>query len=116
MSEESIFTKIIKKEIPAKFIYEDSNVIGIVDIAPQAETHLLFFHRKPTENINALVRTSPEQLAHLFNAIEKFSKENGLEEKGFRLVTNCGASAGQSVFHTHIHLLSDSKGLGRFGA
>lgn len=113
---DSIFTKIMNKEIPANFVYEDSHVIGIVDINPQAETHLLFIHRQPTTNINELVRTTPEQLGHLFSAIEKFSKENGFEEKGFRLVTNCGASAGQSVFHTHIHLLSDSKGLGRFGA
>lgn len=115
MSNESIFTKIIKREIPAEFVYEDEFVIGIKDIAPQAATHLLFIHRHPTKNINEMVRTSPEQVNHLFRAIEKYTEESGLEEAGFRLVTNCGTKAGQSVFHTHIHVLSDAKGLGRFG-
>jgi len=116
MSGSSIFSKIINKEIPATFVYEDEYVVGIIDIAPQAKTHLLFFHRQETTNINDLVRKTPEQLQHLFCAIEKYTKENALEEKGFRLVTNCGKSAGQTVFHTHIHLLSDEAGLGSFGS
>lgn len=116
MSNDSIFSKIIRREIPATILYEDEFVIGIKDINPQAATHLLFIHRQPTTHINEMVRTSPEQVTHLFRAIEKFTEENGLEDIGFRLVTNCGASAGQSVFHTHIHVLSDAKGLGRFGA
>ncbi|MFZ8932449.1 MAG: HIT domain-containing protein [Bacteriovoracaceae bacterium] len=110
-----LFCKVFKKEIDAEIIYEDGNVIGFKDINPQAKTHLLFIHKTHSENINQMVRLSSSQLNQVFSAIEKYTNENGIEDNGFRLVTNVGASAGQSVFHTHIHLLS-GENLGKFGA
>lgn len=110
-----LFCKIFKREIPADVVYEDNNVLGFKDINPQAKTHLLFIHKTHSENINHMIRLSSSQLNQVFSAIEKYTNENGIEDKGFRLVTNVGAEAGQSVFHTHIHLLAGEK-LGRFGS
>jgi histidine triad (HIT) family protein len=112
---DSLFTKIIKREIPAKIIYEDDKVIGIQDIYPQAKVHLLFIHKTPTKDINELVGTDPLQLQDVFKAIHKYTNENGLTDKGFRIVNNCGEYAGQTVFHTHFHVLGGEP-LKHFGA
>ncbi len=110
-----LFCKIFKKEIPAEVVYSDGNVLGFKDINPQAKTHLLFIHKTHSENINHMVRLSSSQLNQVFSAIEKYTNEKGIEDYGFRLVTNVGEKSGQSVFHTHVHLLSGEP-LGRFGA
>ena len=112
--DDCLFCKIQKKEIPADLVYEDENVIGFEDINPQAKIHLLFIHREHTKNINDLMNNKSEQIGQIFKAIQKYTSENKLEE-GFRALTNCGATAGQSVFHTHFHVLSGER-LGRFGS
>ncbi len=108
-----LFCKIAAKEIKSDIIYEDQDVVGFKDIAPQAKTHLLFVNKTHTSNINELSRNA-DQLTLLFNAISCYTRKSGLDECGFRLVTNLGVQAGQSVFHTHIHLLAGEP-LGRFG-
>jgi len=110
-----LFCKILNKEIPATFIYEDEHVVGFKDLHPQAKVHNLFIHKEHTSNINSMVESGPEQLAHVFAAIAKFSADEKLDESGFRVVTNLGPNAGQTVFHTHFHLVGGEP-LGRFGS
>jgi len=101
----TIFEKIINKEIPADIVYENEWVLGFRDIAPQAPVHVLFIPKKPVENF---LEASLEEglMGRLFSAIYEFVEQAGLNREQIRLVTNCGALAGQSVFHFHIHLLS----------
>ena len=110
----TIFTKIINREIPATIVYEDANVLAFKDIYPQAPIHIIFIHKRPTAHINELVAQDPAQLPDLFKAIANYTAEQNLESKGFRLVTNVGRDGGQSVHHTHFHLLAGSP-LGKFG-
>lgn len=108
-----IFCKIIKNEIPSQKIYEDNFVLGFKDLYPQASIHLLFIHKKHTTHINEMAN-DPESLGHVFKAIQHYTIEHKLNEDGFRVVTNMGKNAGQTVFHTHFHVLSGEK-LGHFG-
>lgn len=112
--EETIFSKIIKGEIPAEKIFENEKVLGFKDIMPQAPLHYLFIHKVPTKNINEMMRNNREQILDVFAAIEQYTSENGLEEKGFRVVTNTNRDGGQTVFHTHFHVLGGAP-LGGFG-
>ena len=110
-----LFCKILAGKIPASIVYEDEKVIGFKDLRPQAPIHLLFIHRKHTTNINDLVEKDPAQLADLFEAIRIHSEKTGIDQHGFRIVTNLGPHAGQSVFHTHLHVLGGGD-LGGFGS
>lgn len=109
-----LFCKILKKEIPSNKIYEDDNVFGFVDIYPQAKTHLLFIHKLHTDNINEMA-DDPKSIGEIFSAIQKYTRRESIDQEGFRIVTNLGPLAGQTVFHTHFHVLSGEK-LGRFGS
>lgn len=110
-----IFCKIIEGSIPSAKIYEDEKVLGFKDLRPQASIHQLFIHKKHTKDINDLAKNDPSQLADLFNGIRLYTEEEGLTEKGFRVVTNLGPHAGQTVFHTHLHVLAGEP-LNGFGA
>lgn len=110
-----IFCKICDGSIPSTKVYEDDKVIGFKDLRPQASIHQLFIHKKHTKDINDLSKSDPSQLADLFNGIRLYTEKEGLVEKGFRVVTNLGAHAGQTVFHTHLHVLGGEP-LGHFGS
>lgn len=101
-----IFCKIVKNQIPAVRIYEDDDVIVIKDINPQAPIHLLAI---PKDHFSA-VHTVPENrqvlFCKLFEAIARVLTEKNIAENGYRLVINSGESAGQTVHHLHVHLLS----------
>lgn len=100
-----LFCRIVKKEIPGKIVYEDEKAIAFEDINPQAPVHLLII---PKTHIAGLAAVKPEEsgmLAHLFSLVPKLAEKSGVLESGFRTVVNSGASAGQTVFHLHIHLL-----------
>ncbi len=111
--ENCLFCKIVREEIPAQKIYEDDHVIGFVDIHPQAKAHLLFIHKSHTKDINEMA-DSPQALTQVFHAIKKYTQERKFDEQGFRIVTNLGRHGGQTVFHTHFHVLADEP-LGPFG-
>lgn len=100
-----IFCKILKGEIPAKKVYEDANVFAFVDIAPHSKEHYLFIHRNHTKDVNDLITNSPQDMIDVYQAIKNFTESNELGKNGFRVVTNSGKHAGQTVFHTHFHLL-----------
>jgi histidine triad (HIT) family protein len=104
MSEETIFTKIINREIPADIVYEDDICLALKDINPQAPLHVLLVPKKP---IAKLTETSTEDLqilGHLMMTAPKIATEQGYGD-AFRLVVNNGAGAGQTVFHLHLHIL-----------
>ena len=102
---ETIFTKIINKEIPADIIYEDELALVFKDIQPQAPTHLLIIPKKPIPKLSDAIPEDQELLGHLMLVAGEVSRMLELDDT-FRLVTNNGANAGQSVFHLHLHLLS----------
>ena len=102
---ETIFTKIINKEIPADIIYEDELALVFKDIQPQAPTHLLIIPKKPIPKLSDASPEDQELLGHLMLVAGEGSRMLELDDT-FRLVTNNGANAGQSVFHLHLHLLS----------
>ena len=99
----TIFQKIIDKEIPADIVYEDEEALAFRDIQPQAPTHDLVIPRKPIANVAAMDAGDKELLGHLLWVAGEVARQEGLED--YRLVTNNGEGAGQSVFHLHVHLL-----------
>ena len=113
MSSQCLFCKIAKGEIPAQKVFENDHVFGFVDIHPQAKMHLLFVHKKHTNNINEM-SGDEQSIAQVFKAISDYTKTTDLVRDGFRIVTNHGAHAGQTVFHTHFHVVGGEV-LGRFG-
>lgn len=101
-----IFCKIGAKEIPAGFVYEDEQVAAFKDLEPQAPVHVLIIPKKHVESVAALRSEDKELAAHILcDVVPQVAKEQGLEEKGFRLVANTGADGGQTVKHLHFHLL-----------
>ncbi len=110
-----IFCKIIEGKIPSTKIFENANVIGFKDLRPQATIHQLFIHKNHSNDIDELSKNDPAQLTDLFEAMRLYSEEEGLTKEGFRIVTNLGPNAGQTVFHTHFHLLAGEP-LGHFGS
>jgi diadenosine tetraphosphate (Ap4A) HIT family hydrolase len=104
----NVFAKIITGEIPAEKLYEDDGLIIIKDAYPTAPTHLLAIPKNSYLDFEDFSNNANEQeIAHYFRTISKFCVENDI--KGYRLVSNKGATAGQSVFHFHTHILSGSK-------
>jgi histidine triad (HIT) family protein len=110
-----IFCKIVEGKIPTTKIYEDENVLGFKDLRPQAAIHQLFIHKRHTKDINEIAKNDPSQLPDLFIAIRNYTEKENLVKDGFRVVTNLGPNAGQTVFHTHLHVLA-GESLGHFGA
>lgn len=103
--QDTLFTKIINREIPADIIYEDDMCIAFRDIAPQAPLHVLLV---PKQVIAKLSESSQQQqalLGHLLLTAPKIAAQEG-HANAFRLVINNGAEAGQSVFHLHIHIIA----------
>ena len=99
-----IFCKIIAGDIPSTKVYEDEKILAFRDIAPQAPTHILVI---PKAHIGSVAEITPENssvVAHIFEMIPQIAQLEGLE-KGYRVVSNCGAHAGQTVHHLHFHIL-----------
>ena len=94
-----------KGDIPAEKVYDDDSVFAISDINPQAPVHLLIIPKKHYSTILELDEKDQELVGSVFSAANCLAKDYGLDQSGFRVVVNCGAEAGQSVFHVHYHLL-----------
>lgn len=103
---DSLFAKIIRREIPAQVVYEDDHLLGFRDISPQAPLHVLFVPKKPIATLNDATASDAELLGRLMLAAASFAKAEGYAERGYRVVMNCNADAGQTVFHIHLHLLA----------
>jgi len=101
---DTVFSKIIRREIPAQIVYEDERAIAFKDIAPQAPVHILVVPKAP---IPGIAQAKPEHealLGHLLLTAQRVAVEAGLS-RGYRLVINQGEDGGQTVFHLHIHVL-----------
>ncbi|HDL5699911.1 TPA: HIT domain-containing protein [Mannheimia haemolytica] len=107
--QETIFTKIINKEIPANIVYQDELVTAFRDIAPQAPTHILIIPNKFIPTVNHVSSEDELALGRLFTVAAKLAQEEGIAEEGYRLVMNCNKNGGQEVFHIHMHLLGGQK-------
>lgn len=107
MEEDCIFCKIIKGEIPSTVVYEDDNVIAFKDVQPIAPIHDLVVPKKHLQDITEV--DDPEMLANLLNGVKEVAKAEGMDEKGFRVITNVGEDAGQAVMHLHIHVVGGAK-------
>ena len=101
-----LFRRIVAGDIPAKIAYQDDDVVAFHDINPQAPLHVLVIPRKHIATINDLQADDAEVVGKLFLAAKKIAREAGYEEDGYRVVMNCGADAGQTVSHLHLHLLA----------
>lgn len=104
-----LFCKIVKKEIPSTIVYEDEEIIAFRDINPVAPVHVLVI---PKKHISSLVDLKPEDeaiIGRIYSVINKIAKQEGIDEKGFRVVVNCGEDGGQEVKHLHFHLIGGKK-------
>jgi histidine triad (HIT) family protein len=102
---ECIFCKIVDGEIPSNLVYKNDDVIAFHDSSPQAPTHILVIPRKHISTLLDSADEDTELLGKLQAAAIEIARQQGLDQDGFRLVTNCLEGAGQSVFHLHVHLL-----------
>ena len=102
---DTIFSKIISRQIPADIVYEDEQCLAFRDINPQAPVHILVIPKKSIQKVIDATDADKDMLGHLLIVAGKIAKKEGCEE-AFRLVINNGENAGQSVFHLHVHILA----------
>ena len=100
-----LFCKIINGEIPSKKVYEDDRVYAFYDISPMAPVHVLIVPKQHISSMNEITAENSAVISHIFEVAAKLAAELGISESGYRVVSNCGADAGQTVFHLHFHLL-----------
>lgn len=100
-----IFCKIAAGEIPSTKVYEDDTVLAFLDLDPQAPQHILLIPKTHIQSAADITAANSAVVAHIFEVAAKIAAEKGFSE-GFRVVTNCGEQAGQSVKHLHFHLLA----------
>ncbi len=111
---DTIFHKIIRREIPADIVHEDEHLVAFRDIAPQAPVHVLFVPKIPLATLNDVKPSQADIVGRLAIAAADYAKQQGFADDGYRIVINCNADAGQTVFQLHLHLLAGAP-LGRFG-
>ena len=99
-----LFCKIVAGVIPSTKVYEDETVLAFRDIAPMAPTHILVIPKTHIASVAEVTAENSGVVSHIFEVIAKIARDEGLEE-GFRVVSNCGPHAGQTVHHLHFHIL-----------
>ncbi len=105
MSDDTIFAKIVRKQVPADIVYQDDLVTAFRDIAPRTPTHVLVV---PNEKIPSLAEVSDKDeaiLGRLLRVATKIARDEGIDRGGYRVIINCGKHGGQEVYHLHLHLL-----------
>ena len=100
-----LFCGIVEKRVKGHVLYEDGSVVAFKDINPKAPVHILIIPRKHIATLSDLSRADGEIVGDIFLVAAKLAQEQGIAQKGFRIVVNAGADAGQTVFHLHFHLL-----------
>src|SRR5215831_7430889 len=103
--ENCLFCKIAAGEIPSNIVYQDQEVVAFVDINPQAPHHVLLIPRQHIASMSDLTLEDGPILAKLFITARELAHQMGIDESGYRFLTNVGPDSGQSVFHLHFHLL-----------
>ena len=106
MSDNCVFCRIAKKEIPSTMVYEDDRVVAFKDLEPQAPVHVLIIPKKHIASLNELAEADSVLIAHvLAEVVPLLADKLGIKESGYRVVTNTGVDGGQTVQHLHFHLL-----------
>jgi len=100
-----LFCRLAAGEIPASIVYEDAQLVAFKDITPQAPTHVLVIPRRHIATLNDLGPEDEALVGEMTRRAAAIAKEQGLAERGYRVLFNCNADAGQTVFHIHMHLL-----------
>lgn len=103
---DTLFGKIIRREISADIVYEDEHLLAFRDVNPQAPVHVLFIPKTPIATLNDLAPEHAELVGRLLLAAASYAKKEGFAEAGYRTVFNCNVDGGQSVYHLHLHLLA----------
>jgi histidine triad (HIT) family protein len=102
---ETIFSKIIRKEIPAEIVYEDNLALAFKDIAPQAPVHILVIPKQPIAHLSDAESKDHALMGHLLLTVKRVAEQAGLSRDGYRVVINTGSDGGQTVPHLHLHIL-----------
>lgn len=102
---DTLFTKIINREIPADIVYETDEVLAFRDINPQAPVHILVIPKEPIPTMNDLQGKHESLMGKIFLAAAHIAVEEGIAQDGYRVVMNCNEAGGQMVYHIHLHLL-----------
>ena len=111
---DSIFEKIINRQIPADIVFESEDIIAFRDIAPQAPVHVLFVPKRRFDPLNDVPDSEALMLGRLMLAAQAYAKSIGIADDGYRVVMNCNRHGGQTVFHIHMHLLGGAPLTGGF--
>ena len=106
MPQETIFSKIIRQEIPTPLLYQDELVTAFRDIAPRVDSHILIIPNKLIPTINDVEEADELTLGRMITVAKKLAKEEGIDEDGYRLIMNCNKHGGQTVYHIHLHVLA----------
>ena len=104
-----IFCKIVNNEIPSSKVYEDDRVLAFRDAAPIAPTHILFVPKRHMASMAEITPGDAELIGHIFAKIADAAREEGCSDSGYRVASNCGADACQTVGHLHFHLIGGRK-------
>lgn len=107
--EDCVFCKLIKGDIPSKKVYEDEDILAFKDIHPAAPIHILVIPKKHIATLMQVTQEDSNLMDKILEVIQKVAKQLEIEEKGFRLIANCGPDSGQEVMHVHFHLLAGRK-------
>ena len=102
---DTIFSRIINREIPADIVHEDDQCLAFRDINPQAPVHILVIPKKAIPTINDLTAEDEATVGHLYTVAAKIARDEGIADDGYRTVMNCNGHGGQTVFHIHLHLI-----------
>ncbi len=105
MAEETIFSKIIRKEIPADVVYQDDLVTAFRDINPRAPSHILIVPNTLIPTINDVTEADEAALGRMITVAKKLAADEGIADDGYRLIMNCNTYGGQEVYHIHMHLV-----------
>ena len=109
MTDNCIFCKIVSGEIKGTIVYRDDRTTAFRDINPAAPTHILIVPNRHIDSVNALEISDEQLMGHLFTVAGQLAKSEGIDQAGYRMITNTGADGGQTVFHIHVHLIGGQR-------
>lgn len=104
-----IFCKIINKELPSTIVYEDEQILAFKDINPVTPVHILVIPKKHISNLNEVEPEDEATIGKIYTVIKQIARKEGIAEKGYRIIVNCGEDGGQEVGHLHFHILGGKK-------
>ena len=105
MPEETLFSKIIRKELPSDMLYQDELVTAFRDINPSAPVHVLIIPNKVIPTVNDCEPEDEQMLGRMFTVARRIASDEGIDESGYRLIVNCGRDGHQEVMHLHMHIV-----------